>query len=855
MNAFDRQVIQFLYCAARTARAGLNDLYDNCCRRFAGSASGHSFSPAATSRNSSRIIQQALQPARPVIQALALLVFTSVVCAAQVSKDPKQIDMGRVTFRLFCSPCHGMHATGGRGPDLTRGTYENGDSDNDLFRVISHGVPGSQMPSFASELTPDNIWQIVSFIRSITQPPSETPVKGDSAAGEQLFWGKGGCGQCHMVGSRGGRLGPDLTKIGRERSLAYLRRAIVSPDTDLTPGYGTATVVTRDGHTITGVERRFDDFSVELMDASEKLYSFHRNELTSAKLETRSLMPSTYGQLFSQTELDNLMAYLVSLRGGPLNTPPPPIDTRTLGDAQLLNAQDNPSAWLMYGRNYAGWRYSPLAQINDSNIAALRPQWIFQAAGATEAGRMETTPLVDNGIMWLTGSSNHAYAVDLRSGRELWHYHESSPPNLQLCCGEENRGFAILGNRLFKVNIQGDLVALDALTGRVVWKTNMSDYKQGYSATAAPLIVKNMVLVGSAGADFGVRGFVDAYDTRTGNRLWRFYAVPKPGEPGSETWPGMTAWEHGGGATWVTGTYDPELNLVYWGTGNPGPDMDGSVRLGDNLYTCSLVALDPDTGKLKWYFQFTPHDVYDYDSVQVPVLADMEWKGRNRKIMLWANRNGFYYALDRTTGEFLNGKPFATVTWAKGLDERGRPMRIAANNPESNAQRIYPGPLGATNWYSPSYSPRTGLFYIPAWDNTHTDFQEAPAEYREGKNFTGGILKNSGTGIRGAQVVDRKDEDGYGVVRAIDEKTGERKWEFKMVDLTMSGVLTTASDLLFTGSREGYFSALDARNGTLLWKVSAGGDIAMGPMTYQVNGKQYVAFTAGSSLFAFGLRP
>jgi alcohol dehydrogenase (cytochrome c) len=372
--------------------------------------------------------------------------------------------------------------------------------------------------------------------------------------------------------------------------------------------------------------------------------------------------------------------------------------------------------------------------------------------------------------------------------------------------------------------------------------------------TLAPLVVKDKVIVGVAGGEYGIRGYIAAYDAKTGKEAWRFYTIPGPGEPGHETWSGDT-WMHGGASVWVTGAYDPESNLTYWGVGNPGPDFHGSERAGDNLYSDCVVALDADTGKLKWYFQFTPHDVYDYDSVQVPVLADMEWKGRNRKIMLWANRNGFYYALDRTTGEFLNGKPFATVTWAKGLDERGRPMRIAANNPSSDAQRIFPGPLGATNWYSPSYSPRTGMLYIPAWDNTHADFQDAPVDYKEGKNFTGGVLKNYGAGIRGAQVLDRKEEDGYGVVRAVDAKTGEWKWEFKMADLTMSGVLTTASDLLFTGSRDGYFSALDARDGKLLWKVSAGGDIAMGPMTYQVNGRQYVAFAAGSSLFAFALRP
>ena len=518
---------------------------------------------------------------------------------------------------------------------------------------------------------------------------------------------------------------------------------------------------------------------------------------------------------------------------------------------RILNASKEPQNWLTYSGNLSGQRYSELAQITPANVANLEMKWAFQAR-STE--KFETTPLVVDGKMYITQAPNDVIALDAATGRTFWVFNYTPSTDARPCCGRVNRGVAVLGDTLFMATIDSHLIAIDAINGHPIWNVETGNAKAGYAMTLAPLIVKDKVIVGVAGGEFGIRGYIAAYDAKTGKEAWRFYTIPGPGEPGHETWSGDT-WMHGGASIWMTGSYDPDSNLTYWGVGNPGPDFHGNDRGGDNLYSDCVVALDADTGKLKWYFQFTPHDVYDYDSVQVPVLADLEWKGRNRKIMLWANRNGFYYALDRTTGEFLNGKPFSTVTWAKGLDERGRPMRIAANNPSSSAQRIYPGPLGATNWYSPSYSPRTGLFYIPAWDNTHADFQDAPADYKEGKNYTGGILKNMGDGIRANQTLDRKEEDGYGVVRAIDAKTGERKWEFKMADLTMSGVLTTASDLLFTGSREGYFSALDARDGRLLWKMSAGGDIAMGPMTYQVNGKQYVAFTAGGSLFAFGLRP
>jgi alcohol dehydrogenase (cytochrome c) len=517
---------------------------------------------------------------------------------------------------------------------------------------------------------------------------------------------------------------------------------------------------------------------------------------------------------------------------------------------RILNANKEPQNWLTYSGNLSGQRYSELAQITPANVSNLEMKWAFQAR-STE--KFETTPLVVDGKMYITQPPNDVIALDAATGRTFWVFNYTPSTDARPCCGRVNRGVAILGDTLFMATIDSHLIALDAITGRPIWNVETGNAKAGYAMTLAPLVVKDKVIVGVGGGEYGIRGYIAAYDAKTGKEAWRFYTIPGPGEPGHETWSG-DSWMHGGASVWMTGAYDPQANLTYWGIGNPGPDFRGSDRAGDNLYSDCVVALDGDTGKLKWYFQFTPHDVYDYDSVQVPVLTDMEWKGRNRKIMLWANRNGFYYALDRTTGEFLNGKAFATVTWATGLDERGRPMRAAANNPANSPQRISPGPLGATNWYSPSYSPRTGLFYIPAWDNTHADFQEAKADYVEGKNFTGGLLKNYGDGIRANQVVDRKEEDGYGVVRAIDAKTGERKWEFRMTDLTMSGILTTASDLLFTGSREGYFSALDARDGKLLWKFSAGGDIAMGPMTYRVNGRQYVAFTAGSSLFAFALR-
>jgi len=518
---------------------------------------------------------------------------------------------------------------------------------------------------------------------------------------------------------------------------------------------------------------------------------------------------------------------------------------------RIQNSSKEPQNWLTYSGNVLGQRYSELTQITPANVKNMEMQWAFQAR-STE--KFETTPLVVDGVMYITEAPNDVIALDAATGKTYWVYSYAPSTDSRPCCGRVNRGVAILGDTLFMATLDSHLVAIDATNGHPIWNTEVASAKAGYAMTLAPLVVKDKVIVGVAGGEYGIRGFVAAYDAKTGKEAWKFYTIPGPGEPGHESWAGDT-WKHGGAPVWVTGSYDSTTNLTYWGVGNPGPDYHGNDRSGDNLYSDCVVALDADTGKLKWYFQFTPHDVYDYDAVQIPVLADMDWKGKQRKIMLWANRNGFYYALDRTTGEFLNGKPFSTVTWAAGLDERGRPMRVAANNPATAGPVTYPGPIGATNWYSPSYSPRTGLFYIPSWDNYHAQYVDAPVEFVEGRNYMGGSGRSAlPSPLRAPQTIRHKQEDGYGSVRAIDPKTGERKWEFKMADVTSSGILTTATDLLFTGSREGNFSALDARDGKLLWNISTGGEIAMGPMTYRVNGKQYITFAAGSSLFTFALR-
>jgi alcohol dehydrogenase (cytochrome c) len=416
-----------------------------------------------------------------------------------------------------------------------------------------------------------------------------------------------------------------------------------------------------------------------------------------------------------------------------------------------------------------------------------------------------------------------------------------------------NRGVAIAGDSVIMGTLDGHLVAVDAKDGRRRWDVHVEGMRPeaGYNITVAPLVVRDHVLVGPAGGDFGIRGWIAAFDVKTGKERWRFNTVPGPGEAGHDTWSGES-WKWGGSGVWTTGSYDPELNLTYWGTGNPGPDFNGDNRRGDNLYSNSVVALDPDTGKLRWHFQFTPHDEFDYDATQVPVLADITWQGKPRKAMLFANRNGYWYILDRATGEFLSGKTFTKATWTSGLDAKGRPQNVVA--PTVDGTTVAPHFAGATNWYSPSYSPRTGLLYVSAWMDTSAFFTRRPADYVEGRAFLGAFPTGTTVSINGTQVNRRTPAEGYGAVLALDPRTGQKQWEFKMTDVTDAGILTTATDLLFSGGREGYFYALDAKTGSMLWKTPVAGIVQAAPMTYAVGGRQYVAISAGNTLYAYALR-
>jgi alcohol dehydrogenase (cytochrome c) len=508
---------------------------------------------------------------------------------------------------------------------------------------------------------------------------------------------------------------------------------------------------------------------------------------------------------------------------------------------RILHSSQEPQNWLTYSGTTFSQRHSLLTQITPENVSKLELQWVFQAKSLE---KFEATPLVVNGVLYTVQPPNDVFALDAATGRIFWSYNYSPHPKASPCCGRVNRGLAILGDTLFMGTIDAHLLAIDAKNGHLLWNTTVAPVDESYVITHAPLIVKDKVIIGTAGGDRGAGGILAAYDARTGKEVWRFHTIPQPGEPGHETWSG-DSWKRGGAAIWNTGSYDPETNLTFWGTGNPAPDWDGRQRLGDNLYSDSVVALDADTGKLKWFYQFTPHDEVDYDATQVAVLADLNWQGYPRKVMLWANRNGLMYVLDRNTGQFLSGTPFVKVNWMSGFDEKGRPMRIPGKVPTDEGTTIMPTVLGATNWYPPSYSPRTGLFYISTWQNTATVATLGAFPKSVGNNPMGAV---------NLQANFKTEEEGYGAVQAFDPKTGQRKWEFKMNDITWAGVLTTESDLLFSGGREGYFYALDDRTGKLLWKASLGGQINGAAMSYALNGKQYIAVPAGSALFTFALR-
>ena len=486
--------------------------------------------------------------------------------------------------------------------------------------------------------------------------------------------------------------------------------------------------------------------------------------------------------------------------------------------------------WLTYSGSYNGWRYAPGRQITPQNAGSLVPKWVYHVP---DARAMQMTPLVHDGVMYVT-NSNNVYALDARTGRLIWKYSDARAARQGT-----NRGVGILGDRVYFTSADNYLTALDHRSGAVVFAKKFADLSTGITSSAPVFIARDKVIVGTSGSDSGIRGYIMALSASTGDELWRTYTIPAKGEPGSETWRGDFL-EWGGAGTWLSGTYDPDLNTIYWTTGNAWPDFNGVWREGDNLYTSSLLALDLDTGKKKWHFQFTPHDTHDWDAQSWPVLLDMDWQGRLRKVVLHANRNGFFYMLDRVTGEFLRAtKLIDNVTWASGIDPKGRPIVIPGKDPTPQGNWVCPSVKGATNWMSQTYNPGTGLLYVITLEQcgTYTSSAQRPVPM---KNFSGG-----GATEEGGQVF----------LRALNPKTGNRVWEYPMTGIgsMWAGTVSNAGGVVFAGDDDGNLLALEAKTGKHLWNFNVGERLTASPIIYELNGKQYVAIASAQAIFNFGL--
>jgi alcohol dehydrogenase (cytochrome c) len=802
-----------------------------------------------------------------------LIIGTSLLVAQQsnATRNPlapsaESIAAGRVVFDQACQSCHAPGATGDRGPALNSGVFTRGSEDGDLFRTIREGLPGTQMPPFRG-LTDDQIWQTIIYLRSLSgvraneTAANATPTRGNRTSGEALFFGRAGCVTCHEVNGRGGIIGPDLSAVARAPADA-IRQKILNPSASFAApgatgrggpvgrgGAGARPVVivakTRDGREIRGVRRNEDTFSLQMIDASGSLHLFDKLQLADVRVENTSLMPGDYGTRLAAGEIDDLVAYLSTLRERNLTI----TSTSTISGGvtfdRLVSAEAEPHNWLMYWGNFRGTHYSGLRQITPANVGQLQAAWAFPMPGPSV---LEATPIVVDGVMYTT-QPGEVVALDARTGRQIWRYARAQKVKNPYEINPFNRGVAVAGNRLFFGTLDAALVALDARTGLPLWETQIADTMLGHSLTSAPLVVKDKVLVGITGGEFGPRGFLDAYDAATGKRLWRWYSVPGPGEFGHDTWLG-DSWKLGGSPMWLTGSYDAELNTVYWTVGNPGPQIDRSVRGDlDNLFSDSVVALDPDTGQRKWHYQFTPNDGHDWDSAQDLMLVDRVWHGQMRKLLLHADRNGYFYVLDRTNGKFLSGTPFVYTNWNAGFDANGRPNQVPGSNSSSTGSFfVYPTLGGGTNFQAPSYSPITGWMYLEYAENGQ-QYVSTPVPYESGRQYIGR------TNAAGDPAAPKPGEPAASAgIKALDPETGKTMWDFKTFQGSLTnGVLATAGNVLFGAIRDGNLVALDAKAGKHLWHFSTGGSMAASPISYAVNGRQFVAIAAGNTVYSFAL--
>ena len=739
-----------------------------------------------------------------------------------------QVVEGRKIFAQSCAGCHGADTYGtDRAPGLSGNRRVRARTVDQLRNVVLHGIPAAGMPAFS--FPSPQIDSTVAFVHSLNSAAYETPVPGNAEAGKQIFFASSQlCSTCHMVNGRGSDTGPDLSTVGREMTIEEIEGVLLHPEAHITPGYDLVTVHLRNGSMVQGFARGQTNFDIQLQDAKGQFHLFHSPEVTSVQKENRSLMKPWSG---TPGQLQDLIAYLSHLTGVT------PTDTNAAADAspsqkstidfeRLKNPR--PGDWLTYNGNLQSNRYSGLTQINTGNVDKLGLKWVFPI----EHFGLETTPIVADGVMYVTGP-NQAYALDALSGRLIWKY---ARPRTQGLVGDAslgtNRGMAILKDKVFMVTDNAHLLALNRITGALVWENVMPEEPMKYGSTVSPLIVNNTVIAGVSGGDWGIRGFIVCYQADTGEKLWRHWTIPNRGEPGSETWKGKDLLL-GGGSTWLTGSFDPETNTLFWPTGNPWPDSDDRERPGDNLFTNCILALNPSTGALKWYFQFTPHDTNDRDAEEPPALVDTEYQGQRRKLLLHADRNGYFYVLDRTDGKLLFHSQFVRVmNWSTGIDADGRPVLSPAFKASHNRRTGCPD--DAANWSSTAFNPQTRLYYFESLEQCQSD-------------ALSGSLRTSA----------HLDETGQKYMRALNIDTGKVVWENSQLGhvllKTWPGVLGTAGGLVFYSDPDGSFVAADAKNGKPLWHFATNIAMKASPMTFAIEGQQYVAIAAGSNILCFGL--
>jgi PQQ-dependent dehydrogenase (methanol/ethanol family) len=777
---------------------------------------------------------------------MSLSRFVAFVIAVFAIPSPGQDQHAEAQrqFTAVCAACHGVGAVGSdRGPALVDNRKLRRLSQDQILGIIRDGTPNG-MPPFA--LPTEQLNTLAAWVHSLNASAAEIRPPGDAGAGERFFFGSGGCSSCHMIAGRGGTNAPDLSDVGSRLTLKELDAVLDDPGTrsasrssQSCPGWAwcpenpwaVTNVRLRDGSSLRGFARSRGKHDVQLQTLDGRFHMLQEGEYGGITVEDAPLMPPLDA---TAEERRDLIAFLSGRDGvavGPLRHDFP--ETTEAEKRTILDPA--PGEWPTYNGDLNGNRHSGLDQINKTNVERLQPSWIYPVPYTP----LETTPLVSDGMMFVTGP-NRVCALDARTGREIWCYVRPLSPAEEIS-GDASlgaqRGVALSGDRVFFNTDDAHLICINRITGSLMWDVEMPEepLPRPYGSTGAPLVVGDLVMAGIGGGDQGIRGFLDAYKITSGERVWRFWTVPAKGEPGSETWSGDVI-EVGGGATWLSGSYDPELGLLYWTTGNPWPDTDDTERGGVNLYTDAVVALDIKTGKLKWYFQFTPHDMHDWDATEPVLLVDAEFQGRQRKLLLQANRNGFYYALDRVTGEFLLAEPFVErLTWASGIDDKGVPILVDGQDPTPQGTVSCPAVRGATNWYSTAFHPATRLLYVMAVEDCSV--------YRKAR-------------LGGFSPYQNPDEPPRKYLRALQVDTGKIAWEIPQVgtpDANYSGVLSTDGGLVFYGETGGGFAAVNAATGKTLWHFEANQVWKGSPMTYKVKGKQYVAIASGANILSFAL--